>query len=257
MADWSPEKYLAFANERARPARDLIAQIPNRSPGLIYDLGCGPGNSTRLLREAFPVARIKAIDSSPAMIEKAQTTGVDADFSVVDVIDWVPNPNADLVFSNALFQWVPKHDQLLWRIFQALKPGAVLAIQMPDNLQEPSHSLMADAARGFVRGPDFDRVLNARSPLLSPTQYVDLLSPSGTHVNVWRTTYHHLLNGHGAIAEMFSSTGLKPWLDVLDPGSTDGFLHTYVQLIAPHYRESLEGTVVYPFPRLFILSIKA
>jgi trans-aconitate 2-methyltransferase len=257
MADWNPEKYLAFADERARPALDLIARIPNREPRLIHDLGCGPGNSTRLLRDAFPDAQISAIDSSPAMIAKAKASGVEAEFSTADVTQWTPNPDADLVFSNALFQWVPQHDRQLRRIFTTLKSGAILALQMPDNLREPSHQLMPQVAQAYVSKAESDQIVSSRSSLLASSGYVELLQSGAKHVDVWRTTYHHRLKSRRAIADMFSTTGLKPWLDAIDRQSTDEFLAAYVKAIAPHYPPMQDGNVLYPFPRLFILAVKA
>jgi trans-aconitate 2-methyltransferase len=257
MADWNPEKYLAFADERARPALDLIARIPNRVPKLVHDLGCGPGNSTRMLREAFPDSRITAVDSSPAMIAKAKSSGVEARFGVSDVTQWQPDLDADLVFSNALFQWVPSHDQQLLRIFTALKPGAVLAVQLPDNLQEPSHRLMAEVAQPYLTKAESDQIVKGRSSLLASSGYVELLQPGAKHVDVWRTTYHHRLKDHRTIADMFSATGLKPWLDAIDNPSTDEFLRAYVKAIAQHYPPMGDGSVLYPFPRLFILAIRA
>jgi trans-aconitate 2-methyltransferase len=257
MADWSPEKYLAFANERARPAMDLMQRIPRSGVQLIHDLGCGPGNSTKLLRDAFPSAQISAIDASPAMIAKAQSLGVDAAFLVGDVVTWSPDPAADLVFSNALFQWVPKHEQQILRIFNAMKSGSVLAIQMPDNLGEASHRMMPLAAVDFMEKTTSDHIVNSRSSLLTATGYFDLLAPLSKHTDVWRTTYHHRLKSHLDIAEFFSSTGLKPWLDAIAQDKREDFLQVYARMIAPHYAKLADGGVVYPFPRLFILAVRA
>jgi trans-aconitate 2-methyltransferase len=257
MSDWNPEKYLAFADERARPALDLIASIPNRDPRVIHDLGCGPGNSTQMLRDAFPDAKISALDSSPAMIEKAKSSGVDAEFLIADVTQWTPDPDADVVFSNALFQWIPQHDERLLHILSALKSGGILVVQMPDNLQEPSHRMMAEVARTYVTKTESDQIVITRSSLLTSNGYFDLLRPVAQRVDVWRTTYHHDLKDHRAIADMFSSTGLKPWLDAIDRQSTEEFLNAYVKAIAPHYPAMKNGRVLYPFPRLFILAVKA
>jgi trans-aconitate 2-methyltransferase len=256
MSDWNPAQYLAFADERAQPALDLIARLPNRAPRLIHDIGCGPGNSTALLRKAFPAATITGIDSSHAMITRAKASLPDVEFIVGDVAAWTPHPEADLVFANALFQWLPEHMDVIRRIIDALKPGAVLALQVPDNINEPSHLSM----RKVAAQPEFKTLLAkagaARSTLLSAQGYWQVLRGRASSVDVWRTTYHHLLKGHGAVADLFTPTGLKPYLDPLNGELRKTFLAAYVKAIAPHYALMDDGLLLFPFPRLFLIAIK-
>ena len=224
---------------------------------MIVDLGCGPGNSTSLLRSRFPNAQITGLDASPAMIDRARTSGVAAVFELADVSGWQPSPEVDLVFSNALFQWVPKHQDVLQRIFEALHPGAVLAVQMPDNLAEPCHRMMVETAQNGPWAEKLDAVVGARSPLKAVTSYYELLKPLAASVDIWRTTYHHVLDGHQGIIDMLSSTGLRPYLDPLDAEARQLFLALYRAAIAPHYLILGEGKVLLPFPRLFIVASRA
>lgn len=256
MPDWNPETYLAFADERARPALDLIGRIPNRAPELVHDVGCGPGNSTGLLAEAFPGARLTGIDSSHAMIAKAKKAVPKAQFIVGDASEWSPNPDADLVFSNALFQWVPDHPRHLARILEALKPGAILAVQMPDNLKEPSHYEMAKIATKPAYSGKLQGAVRARSPLLSPQGYHQILRPLCARLDIWRTSYHHLLAGQQGIIDMLSSTGLRPFLDPLLPSEREHYLADYRKALTTHYPAMDDGLVLFPFPRLFLLAVK-
>ncbi|HUB84523.1 MAG TPA: methyltransferase domain-containing protein, partial [Rhizomicrobium sp.] len=81
---WNPSLYLSFADERTRPAADLLGRVATDNPEHVMDLGCGPGNSTGLLAARWPDAKIEGIDSSPAMIDAAKASGVPAHFSVDD-----------------------------------------------------------------------------------------------------------------------------------------------------------------------------
>ena len=104
MAVWDPARYLQFADDRARPFLDLIAQIPI-NPATIVDLGCGPGHLTKHLRAQWPDAEILGIDESAAMIGRAIGDNTDplANFDVADVTEWTPNRTYDLMISNAMF----------------------------------------------------------------------------------------------------------------------------------------------------------
>ena len=254
--DWNPKDYLAFKVERARPARDLIARIPSANPHLICDLGCGPGNSTALLKEAYPDAQILGFDSSPAMIAEARKAVPGAMFDQANAENWTPPAKADLVFSNALFQWISGHGAVMRRILEALSAGAVLAVQMPDNLAEPSHRLMGEVAREGPWREKLAQASRARSALLAPPAYHDLLAPLSSRIDIWRTTYHHLLPGHDAIADMLATTGLRPYLDPLNEDEKQSFRANYVLQLTANYPVTAGGKVLFPFPRLFLMAVR-
>src|SRR5690242_3461380 len=108
MADtWSPAIYLQFADERTRPARDLLSQVPLTTARRVVDVGCGPANSTALLTARFPGADVVGLDSSPAMLEEARKALPSARFAEADASTWLPDADVDLVFANAIYQWIP------------------------------------------------------------------------------------------------------------------------------------------------------
>ena len=156
---WSPAQYVKFEDQRTRPARDLIAQVPLETVARGVDLGCGPGNSTKLLIERWGAAGISGLDSDADMVEAARKRLPGTAFSLADLATWQPSEPQDLLFANAVFQWLPNHLDIFERLMDALVPGGVLAVQMPDNRNEPSHLLMEEAAHAgpwrdaFLRNP--------------------------------------------------------------------------------------------------------
>ncbi|MCB4771115.1 trans-aconitate 2-methyltransferase [Ancylobacter sp. Lp-2] len=252
--DWNPALYLKFADERTRPSRDLVAQIPLAAPRRVVDIGCGPGNSTELLAERWPQAEVLGIDSSPNMVRQAGERLPAARFEVADVATWQPAPGTDLIFGNAVFQWVPDHPAVLRRLVEALPEGGVLAVQMPDNVAEPSHVLMAQTA---AEGPWAGKIAGAtRDELPSVGAYYDLLKPVAQRVEIWHTHYQHALDGAAAIAEWFKSTALRPYLDPLDTEERAAFLAAYTARIAEAYPARVDGKVLLRFPRLFIVAVR-
>src|SRR6201990_2719070 len=147
MADWSAEQYLKFEDERTRPSRDLLAQIPVPDARRVVDIGCGPGNSTELLVKRWPQAAVTGIDTSADMLRRALKRVLRASFIEANIAHWIPPAGTDVLFGNAIFQWVPGHLKQLQRLLGALPRGGVLAVQMPDNLDAPVHVLMREGAK--------------------------------------------------------------------------------------------------------------
>src|SRR3954469_10643163 len=102
---WDPKTYLTFADERTRPARDLLAAVAVADPRTVVDLGCGTGTSTRLLAARWPHAEGRGLDSSPEMIETARDEHDGIAYEVADAATWQPAAPVDVWFSNAMLQW--------------------------------------------------------------------------------------------------------------------------------------------------------
>ncbi|SFU97519.1 trans-aconitate 2-methyltransferase [Methylobacterium sp. 174MFSha1.1] len=257
MADWDAGQYLKFADERTRPAADLLARVPLSAPARAVDLGCGPGNSTALLAVRFPTARITGLDSSPAMLEEARRTLPDLTFVEADLATWEPETAPDLIFANAVLQWLPDHARLLPRLAGFLAPGGCLAVQMPDNLDEPSHRLMREVAQEPAFRDGLAGAAGARTALGSFQDYDAWLARAGCTVDLWRTAYVHPLQGHRGIVEWVRSTGLRPFLAPLSPEQRDEYLARYEAALRRAYPAQEDGRVLLPFPRLFIVARRA
>lgn len=253
-SDWNATRYLAFEDERTRPSVDLLARVATAEPRACIDLGCGPGNSTELLVARYPDAAVEGLDSSPDMIEKARKRSGNVAFSLGDVATWTPARPYDVIFANAVLQWLPDHATLLPRLVGALAPGGSLAVQMPDNLDEPSHAAMRDVARSGPWAAKLAQADAARSEIASVDDYYRWLRAAGCTVDIWRTTYIHVLAGPRAIVDWFLSTGLKPYVDPLSEQEREAYLAAYETRIAEAYPAQPDGTVLLRFPRLFMVA---
>lgn len=249
---WNPSVYLAFADERTRPAAELLARISADRPGRVADLGCGPGNSTGLLATRWPGAAVEGVDSSPAMIEAAKKSGVKAAFALADIAAWKPDLAYDVIFSNATYQWLSDHAALLPRLMRFVAKGGVFAFQVPNNQYAPSHVLMRDVA---AQGAWAQRLADVRGVYVEKAQtYFDILAPHAASVDIWTTEYLHVLDGEDAVFKWVSGTGLRPYLDALADGERTRFVAEYKARLNVAYPRRADGKTLLPFSRLFAVA---
>ena len=254
LADWKPDLYLQFERDRSLPARDLISRLPKIEEPRIVDIGCGPGNSTELLLGAFPDAHISGVDNSPAMIEAARKRLRGVEFKLADIAAWRPEQPCDIIFANAVLQWLPGRLAIVKALAGALNPGGCLAVQMPDNLDEPSHRLMREVAARPRFADALAEAAKVRVPIEPLDVYYDALCPLVRTIEVWRTTYLPVLGGPDAIVGWVTSTGLKPFIDALQGEERAAYLAEYREEITKAYPPRYDGRVLLPFPRAFIVA---
>jgi trans-aconitate 2-methyltransferase len=251
MSSWNDRQYLLFADERTRPAAELLGRVPLVDPREVIDLGCGPGNSTQLLVDRWAGASVTGVDSSPQMLQRARVELPAARFVEADISGYRPETPPDVLFANAALQWVPGHQELMPRLVGLLAPGGVLAVQMPCNFDEPSHRLMRE-----LPGPWLDvlRAVPPRPPVWEPERYYDLLVHAGAAVDVWQTIYQHVMPDPASIVEWVKGTGLRPYLDAVPHAQREDFLAAYTEAIGEAYPQRADGRRLFRFPRLFLIA---
>jgi trans-aconitate 2-methyltransferase len=254
MPTWDPNQYLKFSDHRLRPALDLMAQIPLDAPRSIYDLGSGPGTITRLLAERWPSAVVTGVDSSADMLAKARQEAPGVAFQQADIAHWSPPAPADLIFSNATLHWLDDHAALLPRLAAQLAPGGVLAVQMPCNRDSPSHLLMDEAAADGPWRAKLSRLRPVYGSVQTPDAYYRILAPVARSVDIWETTYLHILAGDNPVAEWTKGTALRPYLDALDETERAAFFASYAARIAAAYPKQPDGNTLLPFRRIFFIA---
>ena len=256
MPQWDAELYLKFANERTQPSLDLINRIILENPKRIIDLGCGPGNSTQALRRRWPNASVVGLDNSPQMIETAKQTYPEGIWEVGDAASWTAREPLDLVFSNAMLQWLPDHAGLCRHMFYQVAAGGALAVQLPYHYDSPLHREIIEVSRD----PTWNvRMESARTALTREpaSLYYDTLQSLASRVDLWETTYHHVVAGPESVVEWFRGTGLRPFLEAL---SSDDERRRFEAMLLERYIAAYprrpNGKVLFPFRRLFFVAYR-
>lgn len=257
--NWNPDQYLKFDSHRLRPALDLIAQIPASQPKTIFDLGCGPGNITRLLADRWPEAAVTGVDSSPDMLSKAAEEKSRVIWREGNIADFKPESPADVIFSNAALHWLDDHAALFPRLLTMLNPGGVLAVQMPRNHGAPSHTLMADVARSGPWASMLESFLR-ETPVAGPEVYYDYLAAEADRVDIWESEYAQVLEGDNPVLEWVRGTALKSLLDAFNKAGKEAWAEEFVEAYAARLLEAYprrsDGRTLFPFRRLFIVAIR-
>ena len=247
-ADWDPGAYAQFRAERLRPALDLMMQINTPPQGAVFDLGCGDGAAAAALRARFPKRVLVGVDGSPAMLARAR--GYDRTLQA-DIGDWTPDTPAAVIFSNAALHWLEDHATLLPRLAGLLPAGGTLAVQMPRQYFAPSHRFLRDIAAATY--PDRFDFHGWQSPVAMALDYERMLAPLG-QVAAWETEYVQRL---APCADMHpvraftASTAMRPFVEKLDAAESAAFVQAYEAALAAAYPLEADGSVLFPFRRVF------
>jgi trans-aconitate 2-methyltransferase len=247
-----PVQYARFSDERSRPFFTLLSRVPEKDYGDIVDLGCGPGELTKALVERWPEARIVGLDSSPEMLAGSGKYAVPGhlEFELGKIEEF--DQEVDLMFSNAALQWLDDHETLIPRLARLVRPRGVFAFQVPNNWQQPSHTLVEDIAR---EGPWAQKLAMWKQRSVQPLRwYMDTLLEQGFEVEGWETNYHFVLEGEDPVLEWVKGTSLQPILHLLEGEHRQSFTDIYAERLRDAYPPTSRGTTIYPFRRLFVVA---
>lgn len=250
MFAWDPHSYLEFDDARSRPGIDLLARIPVTAPTVVYDLGCGPGGLTAVLRARWPAARVIGTDNSPEMLAAASVP--DVRFELQDIRDWVPPDEISVAVCNAVLQWVPGQLRLVTSWARQLAAGSSLGWQVPANFDSPSHTLITELAPQFGVNT---RVLS--QPPSTPQQYAEVLLDAGLMADVWQTSYLHVLTGEDPVLRWMRGTALRPVLAQLDPDAGQRFQTAYASRLREAFPRRADGTTLLPYRRTFAVGTRS
>lgn len=253
---WNPDQYHRFKDARSAPARDLQAMIPEREYGDIVDLGCGTGEQAAQLAARFPAARVLGLDSSPEMLARAAEHPIqNLRFEQGSILDL--RGDFDLIYSNAALQWLPDHPALLAQLWTQLRPGGVLAVQVPANHDHASHRLLSETADQFraeLGGYTRFGTAHGSSPVLSPAAYAETLDALGaSKITAISKVYPVILDGAAGLLDWTRGTALVPYLSRLGEEDGQRFEAAYLQKLT----DAFPGKrVFYAFTRILFVAYR-
>ncbi len=247
---WNPEQYDRFRLQRMEPFWDLLRLIQWAPQTKVLDLGCGTGELSVILSERLD-ADVDAMDSSPAMLEKAMTRATSRlHFRRGDIAAETDFSRPDVVFAHASLQWVPDHEALFTRMLAGMHSRAQIAVQMPRNQGHASHAIAHELA---TTPPFRDALAGYRSSGhgLALERYTELLAAHGfTEQVAIEKVYGHQLDHSRDVFEWVKGTMLGGYLAAL-PEALRGQFET-------KYREALGAALgdrapyFYPFRRMLL-----
>jgi trans-aconitate 2-methyltransferase len=248
---WNPDLYHKFQSQRAAPFYDLLALVDVRPNLKVIDLGCGTGELTRQLADKLPNSHVTGLDSSPQMLDKA------ASFSTPSLIFQQGDQSTltdewDLIFSNAALQWSENHAELIPYLFDKLKPGGQIAVQVPSNHNHISHQIYREVAEEDM----FKFILQGfqrYAPVLPIDDYSRILFDCGAEeINVFEKIYPHVLEDSDAVVEWISGTALVPYFERLGEHKNE-----FVEALRKKMRIAIpDSPVFYPFRRILFSARK-
>ncbi|WP_373049340.1 methyltransferase domain-containing protein [Vulgatibacter sp.] len=249
---WDPQQYLKFQAERSAPFVDLLQLLQVRKGMHVVDLGCGTGELTARLSDALPGSKVLGIDTSPQMLEQAQTwSRPGLRFERCDLREiggrW------DVIFSHAAIHWAEDHEKLIPTLWERLAHEGQLAVQIPANHDHFTHVAIGQLA---AEAP-FAEALGGWSrenTVLPVERYAEILHGCGAEsITAFLKVYPHLLEDADALLEWTKGTTLVPWLERLPDEMHEPFLARYRERLRARFPER---PVFYGFKRILFAGRK-
>lgn len=252
---WDPDLYHRYGELRLRPALELLMRVTVQAPALIHDIGTGGGAVARLLAERWPKARVIGSDSSPEMLTTAALPASTVEWQMLDLEDWAPRPEHDLIYGNAVLHWVRNHEELFPRLVGGLVAGGELAVQMPLSWYQPSHQVLRDtlASLPSAAAAEMSEVMSEPN-VAQPDVYYEILRPHVASLDIWTTEYQQELAGDDPVLEWMSGSILRPVLAALSPAELELFRDRCTAALREAYPRRADGVTLFPFRRLFVVA---
>ena len=255
---WDPQQYHRYADLRLRPALELFNRISLESPAVVHDIGTGGGEIARLMEQRWPQARVIASDSSPEMLDSAKESTPEEsaiEWKLIDLNDWTPQAEFDVIYGNAVLHWLPDHAELFPRVIAGLRPGGELAIQMPLSWYQPSHEAIRDtlASMGTAEADSLAEYMSVPNVAL-PTAYYEMLQPSVSDLDIWTTEYQQVMAGADPVLEFVKGSILRPVFTQLPEADAAEFTERLQRRLRTDYPPQADGSTLLPFRRIFIVA---
>ncbi|MGD0417592.1 MAG: methyltransferase domain-containing protein [Terriglobales bacterium] len=160
-----------YANGRVRWLQNRLKEL-SQQPHSILDYGCGIGDTSVLLQQAFEAQSVLGLDESAGSIEVARTRHQSSVCNFMTLAEHTVKDPVDLVYCNGVFHHIPvaMRDSALQYIFRCLRPGGWFAFWENNPWNPGTRHVMAQCA--------FD----ADAITITPQEARELLTNAGFQV---------------------------------------------------------------------------
>lgn len=252
---WNAEIYDNFGKERMQPSIDLAACLKDKKFKRILDVGCGSGMSTAAVLSTWEDAEVTGVDLSEEMLQKARKILPQVQFIRRDCSKSLADLGTfDLIFSNAFLQWIPNQEDFIGQTFSMLEEGGVLAVQIPLFDEMPASKCILEVEKIWEErfaGIEEDKFITHTA-----AHYYDIFAEHTTKVHMWVTDYCHIMQNHEQILDFLRGAAFTPYQSRLNEKEMQAFSDEVLIRIEKAYPIRKNGTVLFPFRRLFLIGQK-
>ncbi len=230
---------------------DVVQLLNPQKDEIILDAGCGTGDLTAII--AASGAIVEGIDLSKEMIEQAKEKFPEISFTVASITEYEKPEFFHGIFSNATLHWVLDKEKAIERMFENLKYGGRLVLEMggKNNVRE----IISAIAKTLKKHGFRERISNRQWYFPSIGEYATLLEAHGFSVE-----YAVLF---GRETELKSKDGIKDWIKMFGKDFFEGLDNATVDSVLTEIQTSLFPTRFYnnkwhaDYKRLRIVATKS
>lgn len=212
---------------------DVVKLLNPQAGETILDVGSGTGDLAAVIAESGAV--VHGIDASESMVEQAKAKFPGIHFQVASITDFDKPRYYDAVFSNATLHWIADKNNAVEKMYQNLKPGGRLVLEMgaKGNVAEIIEAVMV--ALNEHKIPD-DSLKN-RWYFPSLGEYASLLESKG-----FRVEYAVHFDRETPLK---SKDGIKNWIRMFGKDVFEGAGEKMVDRMLNQIQDSLAPTRFY------------
>jgi trans-aconitate 2-methyltransferase len=255
--EFDGEKYEKASSHQKEWGSRLIQELVLAGDERILDMGCGDGALSAHLALRVPRGSVIGIDASAGMIDTARGHIADnVRFAQKDINALDYAEEFDVIISNATLHWIKNHENMLHRVYLALRDGGVIRFNFAADgncsrfIRATRDAMSSSAYSSFFSGFFWPWCMP------TPREYGELMQRSRfTDVHIWSENADRFFPDADAMIRWMDQPSLVPFLSHLPEDRRQSFRDRVIEQMLRETRQE-DGRCFETFRRINVFARK-